>query len=56
MLSTTYPEEAAEQIVDVIFGRDDLASSLRTFFKLNPASSEQSSNLLEILQTEAELL
>lgn len=51
-----YPSEAAEQIVDVIFGRDDLESSLRTFFHLNPASSEHTSNLLEILQTEAALL
>ena len=56
MLSTIYPEEAAEQIVDVIFGRDDLESSLRTFFHLHPASSEHTSNLLEILQTEAALL
>ena len=56
MISHSYSAEQAEQIVDILFSHDSLEGALRDFFHLNPASSAHTSELLELLQTEAALL
>ena len=56
MMTASYTEQQTDEIVGLLFSRDDLEANLRSFFGMHPASSKATSELLEILQTESALL
>ena len=56
MPGSRLPSEVADQVIDVLFGRTDLESSLNEMFGVDQLESESTQEIVEILQTEVSLL
>ena len=55
MPGSRLPSEVADQVIDVLFGRTDLESSLNEMFGVDQFESESTQEVVEILQTEVSL-